>query len=583
MDAQSSPGSASTTELTFLHPPSGLTFKATVQMEPSSPELTVEVAEVAAVTERTEKAPAPGAAAQQKHERGPLLADVRYPGPFLSTAGQYLVVPMNEGISYPVDDTSIEPMKLITYGGHGICMAFCGVTDGERGQMAIMETADDARINIHRAGGLLTVSPEWEPSMRQFSYARRLRYIFLEKGGHVAMAKRYRAYARQIGLVRTLDEKRKENPHIDLLIGAVNVWCWDKNAVELLKEMRAVGIDRILWSEAKSPEVVRAMNDIPSVLTSRYDIYSDVMDPATFPVLKYVHADWPTAAWPNDLVLKADGAWLEGWEIEGKDGKMYPCGVVNDAATVRYARQRIPAELATTPYTCRFIDTTTATPWREDYSTGHPMTRSQSRKARMELLSYVSQTLKLVTGSETGHDAAVPYLAYFEGMLSLGPYRVPDSGRAMSRIWHEVPADVAKFQMGHTYRLPLWELVYHDCVVAHWYWGDYNNKLPALWDKRDLFNMLYGTPPMFMFYESFWKENKDRFAQSYRNTAPVARATGYSEMTDHRFLKPDRSVQQTTFSNGTTVTVNFGDKTWTMQDGAELKAGGFRVSGPGAK
>ncbi len=37
-----------------------------------------------------------------------------------------------------------------------------------------------------------------------------------------------------------------------------------------------------------------------------------------------------------------------------------------------------------------------------------------------------------------------------------------------------------------TYRLLLWELVYHDCVVAQWYWGDYNNKLPAVWDRRDL-------------------------------------------------------------------------------------------------
>jgi hypothetical protein len=101
----------------------------------------------------------------------------------------------------------------------------------------------------------------------------------------------------------------------------------------------------------------------------------------------------------------------------------------------------------------------------------------------------------LVTGSETGHEAAVPYVHYFEGMLSLGPYRVPDAGRKMIDVVHEPPERVARFQTGHFYRLPLWELVYHDCVVAQWYWGDYNNKLPSLWDRRDLFNSLYGTPP----------------------------------------------------------------------------------------
>ena len=149
------------------------------------------------------------------------------------------------------------------------------------------------------------------------------------------------------------------------------------------------------------------------------------------------------------------------------------------------------------------------------------MTRTESREWKMKLLDYVSHDCKLVTGSETGHDAAVPFVDYFEGMLSLGPYRVPDAGRDMQRIWDDPPERVAKFQLGQAYRLPLWELVYHDCVVAQWYWGDYNNKLPALWDKRDLFNVLYGTPPMFMFDRKLWETRKARFVQSYTNTCPL--------------------------------------------------------------
>jgi len=206
------------------------------------------------------------------------------------------------------------------------------------------------------------------------------------------------------------------------------------------------------------------------------------------------------------------------------------------------------------------------------------MTRSESRKWKMELLRFMSEEAKLVTGSETGHEASVPYLHYYEGMLSLGPFRVPDAGRRMAKIWHEVPERVAKFQVGHEYRLPLWELVYHDCVVAQWYWGDYNNKLPALWDKRDLFNALYGTPPMFMFNRDLWNRSKERFARSYRTTCPIARATGYAEMTDHRILTPDRSVQQSAFANGTTVTVNFGDEPYRMPDGTIVKPMGHRTN-----
>jgi hypothetical protein len=258
---------------------------------------------------------------------------------------------------------------------------------------------------------------------------------------------------------------------------------------------------------------------------------------------------------------------------------MQPCGVLCDRQAVPYARQRIAADLATHPYRCRFIDTTTAAPWRECYDPAHPMTRSDSRRAKMELLGCVSGEFNLVTGSETGHDAAVPFVHYFEGMLSLGPYRVPDAGRNMPRILDQVPPDVARYQLGQQYRLPLWELVYHDCVVAHWYWGDYNNKLPGLWDKRDLFNVLYGTAPMFMFDRAWWAGHKDRFVASYRHTCPVARAVGYAEMTDHRFLTADRNVQQTVFANGVTVTVNFGAAAYRLADGAEVKAMDCRVTG----
>jgi hypothetical protein len=200
----------------------------------------------------------------------------------------------------------------------------------------------------------------------------------------------------------------------------------------------------------------------------------------------------------------------------------------------------------------------------------------------MKLLEVMSDRFKLVTGSETGHDAAVPYVHYFEGMLSLGPYRAPDAGRDMMRIWDPVPELVARFQVGWQYRLPLWELVYHDCVVAQWYWGDYNNKMPGIWDKRDLFNVLYGTPPMFMFDAARWEKDKDRFVQSYRATCPVARATGYSEMIDHRFLTPDRAVQQTRFANGVTVIVNFSEtKLFKLDQAARVTvpAGASHVEG----
>jgi len=502
-----------------------------------------------------------------------------FPHPFVTEPGTYLVVPMNEGISYPVEDETINTMRLIAYGGHGICMPFWGATDGRQGYMAIIETPDDASIAIKRIDKKLCIAPEWDSQKGRFGYTRKLRYVFLDKGGHVALCKRYRAYAQKAGLFKTLEQKRSENPNVDLLIGAVNAWSWEKDALSIVREMQSLGIERILWSNRAAPEVIEAMNQMSGVLTSRYDIYQDLMDPQVVKdKLRGAHPDWTQAAWPQDIMLDRSGDWQKGWQVKGKDGQMYPCGVLCDKQALKYAAERIPAELKTHPYRCRFIDTTTASPWRECYHPDHPMTRSDSRHWKMELLRYMSETMKLVTGSETGHDAAVPYVHYFEGMLSLGPYRVPDAGRNMGQILDEVPQRVATFQVGHKYRLPLWELVYHDCVVAQWYWGDYNNKLPAIWQKRDFFNILYGTAPMFMFNRQIWEQYKERFARSYKDICPITRAVGYAEMTDHRFLTPDRDVQQTLFSNGVAVTVNFGDKLYQLPDGKKIEPMSYHVT-----
>ncbi len=545
-----------TMALKLLEPVSMLTVTAKARIDGSLPELLVVM-----------------------RAEGAMDVPLAWPAPFATAKGQCLILPVNEGISYPTDDNSLPEMHYHLYGGHGLCMPWYGTLDGGSGWMAIIETPDDAAVAIPRHDGLLGLVPEWQPQKQKFGSERIIRYDFLDDGGYVGMAKRYREYAKKTGLFKTLDEKRKTVPAVDLLVGAANVWCWDQDAATFCRELQSVGIRQILWSNALPPVQIKALNDL-GVLTSRYDIYQDAMKPENFPRLSWLHPDWTSDAWANDdLMTGADGEWVRGWEVETKDGKTIPCGTLCDRQAVAYAKRRIPPELASHPYRSRFIDTTTASPWRECYHPLHSMTRTDSKRSKMDLLQYISEGCGLVCGSETGHDAAVPYVHYFEGMLSLGPYRVAESGRNMIQAWDEVPEQVAKFQTGHLYRLPLWELVYHDCVVAQWYWGDYNNKLPKLWDRRDLWNALYGTPPMFMFDRKIWEANKDRFVKSYQTATPVARATGYSQMLSHEWLTPDHAVQRTRFANGVVVTVNFGDAPFSLPDGSRLPSLGERVEG----
>lgn len=533
---------------------------------------------------------------------------VPFPHPFLANPGDRLIVPMNEGISYPVEEPNIHH-TLAAYGGHGICMAFWGMMEDVCAArprtgasfMGIYETPDDVLLQLQNVPdlsaetgpkveavpALLTAGTVWQGQKEKLGYARSLRFIFFDGSEktqpHVTICKRYREYVKKLGLWVPFTEKVRRNPAleegIDLLIGSVNVWFMGgkKGKVDLVREMQEAGIERILWSGNGTAEELKQLNVMPHVLTSRYDCYQDVMDPANEPELAYWHGCWARDAWPNDVMRLKDGSWTHGWEVSLKDPTRprVPCGVMCDSKAPGYARNRISEELKTKPFRARFIDTTTASPWRECWHPDHPMTRSESRVWKMELLGLVGREFNLVCGAETGHEASVPFCDFYEGMMSLGPYRVPDAGRDMVRIWNpdEIPERVTRFQLGETYRLPLWELVYHDCTVSYWYWGDYSNKMPSLWAKRDLFNALYGVPPMFLFTYDFWEKNRDRFVESYRTAEPVSRLTGRSEMTDHRILSPDRRVQQTTFANGTTVTVNFGTEDFRLPSGEVIPAG----------
>ena len=557
-------------------------FQARVELEKDKPELVARII-------------APAELALEK--------SFDYPFPIQSSPTDRIVLPVNEGVSFPARDEASRVERMHTYGGHGLCSAFWAIVDDvldasqSSGIMGIIETPDDCVVETRlRSTGTvdetkeertLAIGCQWQPSMKKFRYNRTLRIIALEKGGYVAACKRYREYAKEIGLLVTFDEKIARNPNlaegVDLLIGAANIWNWDGRGLESVAKLKEAGIDRILWSGGGDARTIEALNREEGVLTSRYDIYQDVMNPERYDEIQGVHGDWIPEAWPKDIAWDdPNGNWTRGWSVDAKDPTKprVPCGVLCDLKAVEYAEKRIGDELKTKPYRARFLDTTVASPWRECWNPEHPTTRSQSKEERMKLLGLLGERFNLICGSETGIDASVPYCDFYEGMMSLGPYRCPESGRYLTRIWDEVPEEVEKYQMGEEYRLPLFELIYHGCVVSYWYWGDHNNKFPKLWRKRDLFNALYATPPMYCFTNKFFDENRERFIESYKTAEPASRLTGRVEMTDHQVLTQDRKVQKTVFANGVEVFVNFGATEYVCEDGVVLPPESSRIVEP---
>jgi hypothetical protein len=508
---------------------------------------------------------------------GPMEEETAFPGTWRAAAGTSWVIPENEGLLVSADDPYYDqPWGKSFYSGHGgFSMPFIGLTDGRAGWLMIVETPDDAGARFTKpAGGLLSSwQPGWQPARGEWAYPRRVAIRFVPDGGYVGIAKAYRAFAKTKGLLLTLQEKAKANPNVARLPGTVDLWFWKKaEAWQAEPDPRAVaqeifdaGIRRVLWSSEASAQAVVAMNNL-GFITGRYDIYQDVYPPDAPGWLSKLNRE----AWPDGLVLDRYGERISGW-VARENGREIKAGVVCSRPGLELLKRHTDEELKTKAYTARFIDTTTASSLRECYNPAHPQSRSQDREFKFRQLAYLARDKKLVTGSETGLDWAVPALDYFEGMMSLGNFRLPDAGYDLTSL--KTPtSDFLRFQVGSFYRIPLFELVYHDCVVSYYYWGDASNRLPDWWTVRDLYSGLYGTGPLWIMDYARWKNDKERFVKSYETATTVAARTGLSEMLEHRFLTADHSVQYTRFANGVRVWVNFGSALFRLPDGRTLAA-----------
>ena len=182
---------------------------------------------------------------------------------------------------------------------------------------------------------------------------------------------------------------------------------------------------------------------------------------------------------------------------------------------------------------------TTAEDLYECYDPHHPLTRGQKRLCGVELLAFM-RSQGLVVGGEHGIWWGVPQQDYIEGMMSTGFTSWPAGHLIHPKTKHDsfdTPwggkygnwESYEQWGIGHEARVPLWELVFHDCIVTTWYWGDASDFLldaaPEITPKKDAFNILYGTIPlMWANREGAWHKARDAFLRTYRNTCKLHEA-----------------------------------------------------------
>jgi hypothetical protein len=511
---------------------------------------------------------------------------------FDSAKAGLVVADYANGHLYPLD---MKPFPRTWFSLWGIDMPWVGVCDLQTGAgyAIIVDTPEDAYIQVRtvegKSGPVGAPVVGWAPSRGTFAYPRRFFYHFATQGGYVALAKRYREYAKSQGLIVPFTEKVKVNPNVARLFGAPDVWgAWGKEGLKFAKEAKAAGVDKMILHGEPPSEDMKVINEM-GYLTSCYDNYTDI-----FQVEAGKDIDAQHGQIPGDVVLKADGQQMTAWLTWDKKQYMKRCPGLWTAA----AKVVIPKALAARPYLGRFIDVTTAEELYECFAEGHPLSRKDKLQAGIDLFRY-TRGLGLVLGGEHGRWWAVPYLDYIEGMMSGGSYSWPSGhltrpktkDQKFTSPWgtdYDKWENYEKWGIGHEFRVPLWELVFHDCIVSTWYWGDSSDFLleaaPEVTPKKDAFNVLYGTIPiLWANKEGSWTTHREIFLRSYRNTCKLHEQIATAEMISHEFVTADRAVQRTRFSDGTEAIVNFGGQPQEVELAGKkyrLPQNGFAVKGP---
>jgi len=531
----------------------------------------------------------------------------RYPFVFaLADQDARILYPHSGGMLVPVRKDSpdfIELPERAFYGGTRAYEACMGLLETETGGglLTILDTVESAfaRWPELTIGSSRVIAPQlsWRSSRYRFPKPFRIRWCFQANGGYVAMAERYREWFVGRGLHRTLEEKAQENPREEKLIGGLILWHCGSVAQgrEVAEALAEDHVERalialpapprldsagVLVPERDVPALVRRVEEL-GFLIDRYDQYRDSF---AWDARKNALYQNNSDAFPQDVIHREDGSRLSPFGPAS--------GVINPERALGYARKRLPEDLKRAPFDARFLDCVGSASFDvgEDWSADHPCDLYATRTAREDLLKY-AHSLGPLLGAECGLDYTIPWIDWFEGPMTLVGFLPPappsspgPSLDATARPAAAAPSDEAAWgvNLGTKYRVPFWALTHHDEAVSTWGWGDgmagdAGHLQLGQWQRKNLWSILYGAIPIYRLYYADFLQCRPGIAQTARYVGDWARRIGRDAMISHRFVTPDHLVQETLFSSGAGVVVNFGATLHRMIDGQTIPPRSYRT------
>jgi hypothetical protein len=254
------------------------------------------------------------------------------------------------------------------------------------------------------------------------------------------------------------------------------------------------------------------------------------------------------------IIKESDGSLRPGGVWDGG-----PCYVTCSAKQKEFLHRNLNLILKSVPLNGYYFDVVTSVSPYECYDQRHPNTRAQDLKHRRDLFFYVCDR-GLVVGGERGADWAMPAAAFYEGMQGGG----------------------TGYHRGVAYRygltVPLFYLVYHDCVVGYWQHGtpfgreDHANHV--------LHDLICAQPSSWSIVHEQWNDLKYMIKETYDLLGKLHGKIAFESMLDHRIISKDFMVQKSSFGDGTEVWINYGITSFTDENVA-IPPKGFILKVPG--
>lgn len=443
-------------------------------------------------------------------------------------------------------------------------------TDGPTGKgfgyTAVFDTPYDAKyVFNHPVGGDTLITPRFVSSLGRIGYKRTMLYHFDTDCDFVTMAKVYRGYVKEHGRLVTLREKFARQPDAAYLIGtpiihsdiaghivegthyfepdnpAHNDWNTPFSVrAEQLKVLKENGLEKAYlhldgWGRhgydnlhpdvfpphegAGGAEGMKNLADVCNGLGYRFGIHDQYRD---------YYYDAPSFDIKNAVMNQDGGSTTINYWYGGAQTLL--CAKL----ALEYVKRNYD-EFARLGIDIRgsYLDVFSVVELDECFNPDHRMTREQCAQYRRECFDFLTSRNIIPSSEET-----VDCIANSLILCHHAPY--------YTELW-----DIDRRYVGCP--LPLYNLVYHDCIITPWFarggtWG-----IPEEYDPMGLCYMNGGTV-----YWSIYNDQTEEENAALREALAFHKKVCLGELLSHEIVDGDFKHRRSTFAteDGGTVTVD---------------------------